>query len=166
MPFTPFHFGPCAAITFLLKERIDLPIFILANIVIDIEPLAVMTLNLSYPLHGYAHCFLGATFIGALWGIVGFKGKTIIHRAMQWMGLNYRTTMKTAIISGIGGALSHIILDAPIYADIKPFYPLSSNPFYGMVSDIKMYLFCGILCITTVPLYIKARRNEKKASLE
>jgi len=166
VPFTPFHFGPSAAIAFLLKERIDLPIFILANIVIDIEPLAVMTLNLSYPLHGYAHCFLGAAFIGTLWGIVGFKGKNIIHRAMQWMGLNYKTKMKTAIISGIGGALSHIILDAPIYADIKPFYPLSSNPFYGMVSDQTMYFICGILCIATIPLYIIARKNEKNVSLK
>jgi membrane-bound metal-dependent hydrolase YbcI (DUF457 family) len=166
MPFTPFHFGPSATIAFPLKGKIDIPIFILANVAIDIEPLTVIMLNLSYPLHGYIHSFLGAGLVGTLWGLVGFKGKGILREAMQLIGLRYETTMKTAIISGILGAFSHVLLDAPIYADIKPLYPLTSNPLYGLVSENTMYLFCSILCIPAFLLYLRAKNNEKNTCSE
>jgi len=68
MPFTPFHFGAHACVAFPFNKKIDIPVFILANVAIDIEPLLVITLNLHYPLHGYAHTFIGAIFIGTLWG--------------------------------------------------------------------------------------------------
>jgi membrane-bound metal-dependent hydrolase YbcI (DUF457 family) len=161
MPFTPFHFGPSATVAFPLKRKMDIPIFILANVAIDIEPLTVMILNLSYPLHGYAHSFLGSGLVGALWGVIGFKGKGILHRAMQFIGLRYETTMTKAIISGIFGALCHVLLDAPIYTDIKPFYPLASNPLYGLVPENTMYLFCSILFVPAFLLYLRARNNEK-----
>jgi membrane-bound metal-dependent hydrolase YbcI (DUF457 family) len=162
MPFTPFHFGPSATIAFPLRGKIDIPIFILANVAIDIEPLTVMILNLSYPLHGYAHSFLGAGLVGALWGLVGFKGQGILREAMQLIGLRYETTMTTAIISGILGALCHVLLDAPIYTDIKPFYPLTVNPLYGLVPEKAMYLFCTGLFIPAFLLYIKFRKNQNE----
>jgi membrane-bound metal-dependent hydrolase YbcI (DUF457 family) len=163
MPFTPFHFGPSASIAFPLKRTIDIPVFILANVAIDIEPLTVMIFNLSYPLHGYAHSFLGAGLVGALWGVVAFKGKGILREAMHFLELKYETTITKAVISGILGAFSHVLLDAPIYTDIKPFYPLNINPLYGLVSQKAMYLFCSLLCIPAFLFYIKARniRNEE-----
>ena len=42
MPFTPFHFGAHACIAIPLRKIIDIPVFILSNIIIDIEPLIVM----------------------------------------------------------------------------------------------------------------------------
>jgi membrane-bound metal-dependent hydrolase YbcI (DUF457 family) len=162
MPFTPFHFGLSASIAFPLKRTIDIPVFILANVAIDIEPLTVMIFNLSYPLHGYAHSFLGAGLVGALWGFVAFKGKGILGGVMHFFGLTYQTTITKAIISGILGAFSHVLLDAPIYTDIKPFYPLSINPLYGLVSEKAMYLFCSLLFIPAILFYIKARNNRNE----
>jgi membrane-bound metal-dependent hydrolase YbcI (DUF457 family) len=162
MPFTPFHFGPSATIAFPLRGKIDIPIFILANVAIDIEPLTVMILNLSYPLHGYAHSFLGGGLVGALWGIVAFKYKGILRGVMQFFGLKYQTTITTAVISGILGAFSHVLLDAPIYTDIKPFYPLIINPLYGLVSEKAMYLFCSALLIPALLFYIKARNKQNE----
>ena len=69
MPFTPFHFGPSAVIVLPLNRYIDIPAFLLANIAVDIEPLAVMSLSLSYPLHGYAHSILGVSIICAIFGL-------------------------------------------------------------------------------------------------
>jgi len=63
---------PSACIALPLNRWIDLPVFLLANVAIDIEPLLVMTLNLSYPLHGYAHTLLGATLIGLGWGGIAY----------------------------------------------------------------------------------------------
>jgi membrane-bound metal-dependent hydrolase YbcI (DUF457 family) len=162
MPFTPFHFGPSATIAFPLRGKIDIPIFLLANVAIDIEPLTVMMLNLSYPLHGYAHSFLGAGLVGALWGIAAFKCKDILHDVMHFFGLKYQTTIVTAVISGILGAFSHVLLDAPIYTDIKPFYPLIINPLYGLVSEKAMYLFCSALLIPALLFYIKARNKQNE----
>ena len=47
MPFTPFHFGPHACVAFAANKKIDIPVFILANIAVDIEPLSVMLFNLN-----------------------------------------------------------------------------------------------------------------------
>ena len=87
MPFTPFHFGAHACIAFPLNKRIDIPVFILANVAIDIEPLLVITLNLSYPLHGYVHTFVGAVFIGGLWGLIAFKYKYFLEKLKRFLKL-------------------------------------------------------------------------------
>ena len=157
MPFTPFHFGPSATVALPLKGKIDVPIFILANVAIDLEPLTVMILNLSYPLHGYAHSFVGAGLVGALWGLIAYKFRWILHVAMKLAGLQYDTTIKKAVVSGILGAFCHVLLDAPLYTDIKPFYPLTSNPLYGLLSQKAMYVFCTICFVPALLLYNKTR---------
>jgi hypothetical protein len=56
MPFTPCHFGPSACIALPLNRWIDLPVFLLANVAIDIEPLLGSsrgkTLEVEPPLTG------------------------------------------------------------------------------------------------------------------
>ena len=42
MPFTPYHFGPHGCVGLVLKRYLDLPVFMLANVAVDLEPLAVM----------------------------------------------------------------------------------------------------------------------------
>ena len=162
MPFTPFHVGPSATVAFPLKRIIDIPVFIIANVAIDLEPLTVMIFTPSYPLHGYAHSFLGAGLIGALWGMIAFRGKGILRDVMRALGLQYETSMTKAIIAGVLGALIHVLLDAPIYTDIRPFYPLDINPFYGLASQRAMYFFCSILFIPAILFYSKGRTNRSK----
>jgi len=165
MPFTPFHFGPHACVAFPLSKYIDIPVFILANVVIDIEPLLVIIFNLSYPLHGYAHSFIGAFIIGALWGIIAFKYRTILKRLMKLLKLPYETTLKKCVISGVLGALLHVLFDAPLYADIKPFYPLRANPLYGLISIPFMYTFCGLMFIPALVFYllsVQANQSSEK----
>lgn len=72
MPFTPFHFGPHACMALPINKKINIIVFILVNIIIDIEPLLVIIFNLSYPLHGYAHTFIGASIIGGIWGFIAY----------------------------------------------------------------------------------------------
>ena len=44
MPFTPYHFGPSGFFGLALKKWIDLPVFLLANVIIDVEVLLIPAL--------------------------------------------------------------------------------------------------------------------------
>ena len=77
MPFTPFHLGPSASISLPLHKYLDVPLFLLANFIIDLEPFIVMIFNLNYPLHGYCHTFLIGSIIGCLGGFIGYLLKDI-----------------------------------------------------------------------------------------
>ena len=72
MPFTPYHFGPAAVVSLPLKKKIDIPVFILVNVVIDIEPLIVLIFKPEYPVHGYAHTLLFSLIIGTVFGFVAY----------------------------------------------------------------------------------------------
>ncbi len=161
MPFTPFHFGPSTCVALFFHKKLDIPVFLLANIIIDLEPLLVLNLNLAYPLHGLAHSFLGATLLGAVWGCIAFAGKDILIYIMKTLKLNYHTTIKKVLLAGVLGSWFHIILDAPLYADIKPFYPYKLNPFYGLLSDTTMYLLCSFLFLPALLCYFYVVRNSK-----
>ncbi len=41
MPFTPYHFGPSGFVGLVFGKWIDLPVFVLANVIVDVEVLAV-----------------------------------------------------------------------------------------------------------------------------
>lgn len=65
MPFTPFHLGPAIFFGMLLRRNMHMPTFIVANVILDVEPLLVLILGLKYPLHGYFHTFIIGFFHGA-----------------------------------------------------------------------------------------------------
>lgn len=154
MPFTPFHFGPSALIALPLNRYLDIPSFVLVNVVVDIEPLIVMLNNLSYPVHGYAHTFLGATLVGiGCGGILNIFKKPLASIMTKGFRLNYQSTFIKFIISGILGAWFHVLLDAPLYSDIKPFYPILTKPLYGSISQKIMYEYCLISFFSALLLY-------------
>ncbi len=168
MPFTPFHFGPSACIALPLKRYIDFPTFMLANVTIDIEPLLVMVFDLSYPLHGFAHSFVGAAIVGIGLGVVANLAKGFIHRIMKNMlGLEYSSSIKQYLLSGMLGCEFHVLLDSPLYTDIKPFLPFSSiNPFMGLIQDSFMYKMCAYAFIPAIVIYILIlimESNKRKA---
>jgi hypothetical protein len=57
MPFTPYHFGPHPCVALPLNRYIDIAVFIGANIMIELEPILVLTFKPNYPLQGYCHTF-------------------------------------------------------------------------------------------------------------
>jgi len=153
MPVTPFHFGPHACIGLPLRKRLDVANFLLANIVIDIEPGLVMLFNLDYPLHGYAHTLIGSIFVGWLCGGIGYRLRQPLRKIMDFFKLPYSPSLKIGIISGMLGSIVHVLFDAPIYEDIRPFFPLQINPLYGLISLLDMYLLCTLLFIPAFLLY-------------
>lgn len=153
MPFTPFHFSAHTCIGLPVRGKINIAVFILSNVIIDIEPLMVMLFNLSYPLHGYAHTFIGAGIVGSIWGIISYQFKDPLAKILKILKLPKAFTLKQYIVSGILGTWLHVLFDAPLYTDIKPFFPISANPMYGIVSEGLMYNLCGFLYIPALLTY-------------
>jgi len=130
MPFTPLHLGPALAIGLPLRGYIHAPTFIVANVILDVEPLMVMFSGSSYPLHGYLHTLLLAAAVGLLLGFAMFKLERHTRPAFNALLLETGNTLsaKSFVLAGVSGAMLHVLLDAPLYADIRPFFPLAANP--------------------------------------
>jgi len=153
MPFTPFHLGPALGIGLPLRKYLHVPTFIIGNIIIDIEPFLVLVLGLKYPLHGYLHTFIGASLIGILIGYVMYILDRSFHTLWKSLKLieNYYRT-RNYLMAGVVGTILHVLLDSPLYHDIKPLYPLLTNPFYDPELTVLIYELCvflgviGFLC--------------------
>jgi len=135
---------------------VDVFTFVMANVIIDIEPLLVMTSNVNYPLHGYAHTFIGAIALGTIWGITTWIFRAPIKTIMQDVfRLPFEPSKTKMILSGILGACFHVLLDSPLYSDIKPFYPITTNPLFGLLGHSTIYLLCSLFFIPAIFLYVK-----------
>ena len=77
MPYTPFHFGPGLLFGLLLLSYIDFPTFMLANVIVDIEPILVLYFDFRYPLHGFFHSFLGGTVVAFLLSVVMIRMRPV-----------------------------------------------------------------------------------------
>ncbi|AEH23899.1 metal-dependent hydrolase [Pyrococcus yayanosii] len=150
MPFTPFHLGPAL----LFATTLDFPTFLIANVIVDFEPFLVMTYDLDlrygYPLHGFFHTFLG----GALVALILAEGMVVLYSQF-----GKEVNIKKLRITALSGIWLHIVLDSFLYMDIKPFFPLSWNPFYGLFSGIEVYGFCVVAFVIGALLHIVTKRK-------
>ncbi len=153
MPFTPFHWGPTLLIGILLFGIFDLPSLLISSVLVDIEPFLVLFLNLDYPLHGPLHSFTGGSIIAILTSLIVYTSKNNINKIMQFPGLDQNTSFKKILWTSFFGAYTHILLDSILYKDIKPFYPLDGNPFYGSLSSQQIYQFCILTFMIAIIVY-------------
>lgn len=154
MPFTPFHFGPSACVSLPLHRWLDVPVFIGCNVIVDIEPLLVMTFGFDYPVHGYCHTLLAGGLIGFVWGALAFPCRNLIGSAMAMVRLPYSPTFSKMVLSGALGVWLHVLFDALLYLDIRPFYPFQMNPLLGLLSKQTVYLVCTICFLPALLLYL------------
>ena len=166
MPFTPFHFGPHACVALPLRKYIDMPVFILSNVAVDLEPLAVLIFNLDYPLHGYCHTFLFGTFVGAFWAAAAYLLFRLFRKPLGRLLQFYTPTFLGMLVAGISGVWLHVLFDAPLYSDIRPFFPFSSNPLYKILSSLTVHKICIFsylialgLVILTVLTFFRPKGN-------
>ena len=138
----------------VFNRYLDLPAFLLANVVVDLEPLAVMTFRWDYPMHGYFHTFLVGGLVGAIWGMGVFGLRGVFQLVMEWLRLAYQPGVVKAVVSGVLGVWLHVLLDGMIYQDISPFFPWERNPLLGLVNAGKLYSICGCSILAAVVIYI------------
>jgi len=144
VPFTPFHLGPGLLFGLLIFSYVDLPTFLVASLVIDIEPFLVLSLNLHYPVHGYLHTFLGGTIVAFLLAFAMSRLRGTLSPLMSFLKLEQKTSFKSVLLASVFAIYLHILLDSPLYSDIRPFYPIESNPLLGNGTFVgfEIYTFC------------------------
>ena len=145
MPFTPLHLGPALAVGLPLRKMIHLPTFLMANVVLDVEPLLVLYFGLNYPLHGYLHTFLAAVAVGLMLGLIMFRFEQPLKGVYVKTQLETNKTLplKAFLIAGVSGTTLHVLLDALLYSEMQPFFPFSTNPLLNFhVSSLSVYLLC------------------------
>jgi hypothetical protein len=160
MPATPYHFLPHSAVALAFNRFVDWPTFLLANVFIDIQPLLVLLCVMDGPLHGLTHTYLIGCVIGAIAGICSYPFLPIYNRIFNALRFPYETNLKKLVLSGIFGAWLHILTDSPIYNDIKPFYPLTANPLYGLLNYQQMSQICLLFLAVAALLYYRIANKQ------
>jgi len=171
MPLTPFHLGPALFLGLVFFSFLDFPTFLLANVIVDVEPLLVFLLDLDYPLHGFFHSFLGGTLAALFLAFIMMKIRGAFSGWLRFFKLEQEYSLKSILAASLSGVYIHILLDSRMHIDIKPFYPLDLNPFLGrgILVGFEVYTICiwtGILGIIVygIKLFLTIRK-EKKSKL-
>ena len=154
MPFTPFHWGPSSWIGLLLFKIFDFPTLLIASVIVDVEPFCVFFFNLSYPLHGFFHSFLGGSILSVLTAAILYLLKAKIQKIMAIFKLTQDSSFKKIIWTSFFGVYSHILLDSFLYKEMKPLYPLGDNPFFDLFSSQQIYLFCSLSFLVGILFYL------------
>lgn len=168
MPLTPFHFGPGLLIGLLFLSFLDFPTFLIASVIIDVEPILVLTFGMDYPLHGFFHSFLGGTFVAFLLTAVMSRVRESLSPLLSFFRLERQSTFRTILLASLSGIYVHILLDSRMHPDIRPFYPLDFNPFLSSsaLSALQVHLLCfwcfvGAAVIYIVRFFLTWRRVSK-----
>ncbi|KKL55839.1 hypothetical protein LCGC14_2251410, partial [marine sediment metagenome] len=130
MPFTPYHFGPGLFIGLLFLSFLDFPTFLIASVIVDIEPFTVLIFNSNYPLHGLFHSFLGGTIVAPILALIMTKIREKFTPILSFFKIEQEISPIKIFVASLLGIYIHILLDSPIYTDIRPFFPFDFNPFY------------------------------------
>jgi len=144
MPFTPYHLGPGLFVGLLLLSFIDFPTFLVASIIVDLEPFLVLALNLNYPLHGFFHSFLGGTLVALPLTLVMYRIRDKFSSLLSFFKLEQKVSFKSVLAAALSGIYIHILFDSRCYTDIQPFYPSNYNPLLttGIFAGLDAYVCC------------------------
>jgi hypothetical protein len=157
MPLTPFHFGPAIALKALLPAHFSLSVFVLSQVLIDLEPLYFMITD-DPPLHRFWHTYAGA---GVIFLICVVIGKPLAQVWAKWwnkivspghhsrLHSNDKIPFKATVIAAFIGAFSHVFLDSIMHSDVHPLAPWSEhNPMLGTIDLLALHF--GLIAIGTV----------------
>jgi len=176
MPFTPLHLGPAAVFGYLLRGTVHWPTFIVANVLVDVEPLLVFAGVLmvgGYPLHGYLHTFLASLAAGSALGYTMFRLDRLLGSLFERLHLAEGVVgLRGYILGGVLGWGLHVLLDSPLYTDIRPLYPLQfnslllpSNLVEPYLSSVYALLLAGLLLYVVHAYRESSKKYSRPASL-
>lgn len=139
MPFTPFHLGVGLICKAPRPKRFSLTIFTTTQVAIDLES----GFNLVFgrdPVHRFCHTFLGATLVCLVVALILRRPLETLSRLLRPMlpplwPMAPEITVRVALVSAAVGMVGHVIPDAIMHSDSRPFTPFSdTNPFLGVLS--------------------------------
>ncbi len=125
MPFTPFHFGPGLLLKSAAPRHISLAAFAATQVAVDLEPLYFMMRGES-PAHRALHTVWGGGAVGlavglSLWVIVRSRAAGLSPAARAEVGC------QPAVLGGLIGGVSHVLLDSLMHRDLHALRPLAET---------------------------------------
>ncbi|MBN2136848.1 MAG: hypothetical protein JW720_03495 [Sedimentisphaerales bacterium] len=158
MPFTPYHFGPSGFVALALRKWIDIPVFVLANVVVDVEVLVIGFANLGYPFHRYCHTLLIGAALGAAWGLLAYALRRPLKSSMTLLRIKYKPVLAKMIVSGILGVWLHVLIDSLYHYDVSAFWPYSTNirRLTHYINRGQIKTFCLAFALPAAVLYVFA----------
>ncbi len=158
MPFTPFHLGPGLLFGLLLFRYLDFSAFLIANVVVDLEPFLVLAFGLQYPLHGLFHSLMGASLVALVLPVALPRVSGYYELLFSWLRLYQKLSKGRTLLASLLGIYSHVLLDSLLYTDIRPFFPLDVNPFLiGKSISGAIHSFCIASFVLGMILYVSRR---------
>ena len=167
MPYPAYHLGPSGFFGLALRKWIDIPVFVLANVIVDLEVLFAP----KWPIHQYwhFHSLLIGGVAGAIWGIIAYKFKPLkwlFEWGMRLIRLPYKTNLWKTVISGVLGVWLHVVLDAVYHYDVLLFWPIKAKqlqrPLWRLVTQEQEKAICIGFWIAGIILYVLAVRSFNK----
>ncbi|MHC4395708.1 MAG: metal-dependent hydrolase [Planctomycetota bacterium] len=171
MPYTPYHIGPSGFFGLVFKKYIDVPVFVLANVIVDIEVLAINLLGLRWPIHRYFHTLLIGAALGVVWGLAAYPLRNLLKKIMTIVHIPYQTSFRKMLISGILGVWAHVLIDAIYHYDVRLFWPSRTNPLYRLLTEEQVRNVCIVFFVLffieyafTVRAYVKQNKAKNNKS--
>ncbi len=163
MPYTPYHFGPSGFFGLVFKKWIDLPVFVLANVIIDVEVLFAP--GLLPHRHWYFHSLLIGGIVGVVFALCFIPARPIIKKIMTALKLPYKSGILKLVLSGILGAWFHVLVDAVYHWDVQIFWPYAKNPLYNIISRSSIKTTCLYFWLAAVLFYLFTIRADIKSAI-
>lgn len=154
MPFTPYHLGPALLIGVIIFPFVDIIGILIGSIILDIEPLLILTTGTGQPLHGISHTYLVATIVAVLTTAIIWVLRGPLYEILSVFKINQEPSIKRIGGSSIFGTYSHVLLDSFLYPEMNPLFPILGNPFLGLVSSAIIYQFCLYCGIVGLLVYL------------
>lgn len=135
MPITPYHFGPSGLVGLVFRRWIDPVVFVAANIVVDVEVLAVFFGFSSALAHRvwHVHTLLVGGIVGGIFGLSCWDLRPVrrlIERIGRALRIPYTASARGMILGGAMGIWLHVLIDSVYHYDVQPLWPRPDNPFY------------------------------------
>ena len=155
MPFTPYHFGPSGFIGLTFRKWLDIPVFVLANVIVDIEVLVVRLLGAGWPIHRYTHTLLIGAAAGIAWAMAAYLLRNVFKKIMQILRIPYKPSLWKMLVSGVLGVWLHVVIDSIYHRDVCLFWPNRRlTPLYKLVTKSQVKTICIFFLIAAFVLYI------------
>jgi membrane-bound metal-dependent hydrolase YbcI (DUF457 family) len=157
MPYTPYHFGPSGFIGLTFRKWLDVSVFVLVNVIVDLEVLIITQLGLTYPIHRYAHTLLIGSAVGIIWALAAWPLRNVFKKIMQILRIPYKTSLWKMLVSGILGVWLHVVIDAIYHPDVCLFWPNRRiRPLYALVTKQQVEVICLVFLLAAVIPYVIA----------
>lgn len=154
MPFTPYHLGPALLVALILYSILDAPAFIIASVILDIEPLVILLQGHNSPLHGTFHSLTMSIPVALVLSFIMYSLRNVTGSLLEKVNLPQKTNLTKIIISSVLGVWIHVILDSFLYPDLTLLYPFRVNPLLGLVPSNSVYIFCVICSFIAFITYL------------